>query len=663
MATRKNTIHVPVNFGPSGTIPDATLTTLATPTIYIAENTVTNPVVITSAKLFCFAQDMSTATGGTCNEMRFECTLGGASANTVTELDDLTHSGENWGGIFGPWDFTSYFNTNFGTAGSNTCQVRVYFDISTGTITTVNDVSAYFIITYEYNDAEALRTKTIPICLESGTGALTTTANTTFGTVPQLLGGGGWLNGYASPTVRHIWAEIKGSTGTNAATTAQTITWGFNGAGGGGTGDSRNNSLATDTYTFTQANLGGLTLTSSNTLDLWASVAARYHCISVTIYVTFEYTVAGTTRCLNVARIPVEYNSPLNGTASTARHRFNRTLLIPEPGTITTRSVGLRLTWNSGASTTMQVRAGAQASFRAYATAASVVGGGFVTQHLLDARSASGSALTLARGENTIEIDLYRSTGTAYNVSGLLLVLYESDVSSQGIDNHTRVNYSLARQMDLLLTGDNTISDSFQIPEANYWIQSLGFEVYYWLAAATNGFGFFAEINAGEDSGDGWRQLYQDSYVADNELGFSIWRVRARDEFRRHPLDPDTYRLDAEDTRNFRMTSTTTFRFGYHWLVTYHTLTYTLSGNITNSAGGTVNIEIRKVSDDSLYVRTSRSGNGAYSVNVYDDVSQYYVVAYETNAKKGRSKNDVPATDFDIDLQPTGGGGQKVTWG
>jgi hypothetical protein len=114
MATSKKTIKVPISFGGSGTVADAVLTTIGNPSISIPENSVSFPVNFTSVMLYVYAMDMSTVTGGSLGELRVNATLSGATTTTITELDDLTNTAENWGGFFGPYDFTDHFNTNYG---------------------------------------------------------------------------------------------------------------------------------------------------------------------------------------------------------------------------------------------------------------------------------------------------------------------------------------------------------------------------------------------------------------------------------------------------------------------------------------------------------------------------------------------------------------------
>lgn len=643
MATRLSPIlKVPVNFGNPADLADAVLTLVGTPTIYIPENSVTNPVSFVSVILNVAFQDTSTATGATFTETRAACTLSGAGASTITELDDLSATGENIGGVFGPLDFTSYFNTNFGTVTSKTCDVNAYFDVSTGTGLLTRGVYAWFEIQYTFDDSAANRIKTIGYDLESITGALTTTANTSYGTIKQLTGGGGLLNGYATPVVRYAWAEVRGNFGANNNATDANINYSFDGSGSNAL-PTREAALATDTWQLYQIDLSALSTGATHTIDLWSSLATRWQCLNVTIYVTYEYVVSGTTRILNYLELPLEYETPLNGTSANERHRQTRTVVIPEPGTITQHNISVDFCYQSNASATLQIRAGSQASFRGYAAIANVVGGMFEATHVLDSRSASGSAITLARGKNEFVIDVYRSTGAVSNLSGLIRVLYESDVPASGIDSASKCCYKFARQMDYTATGDNTVSNvSFAIPEADYWLIGIGMQLNIYTAASSGCINAWAEVNSGEGEGDGWRSLYTDPFIGDAELAFARVFVRGRDAFKRHPDDADTSRLDLEANRRFRVTCTgTTIRMGWKLIMNYHSQSFAVSGNITNSDGGTVDLYLFTADTHELYAVTSRVGNGAYSFNVHDPVQEYYVVAYEDNVFKGRSANGV----------------------
>ena len=128
---------------------DATLTALPTITIYSENSSRT----FRSVQVWVSYEDISTVTGATVGEHRCACSVNGAAATTITELDDITNSGENMSGILGPFDFTSHFTTNYPAADSTTLAISVYFDISTGTGLNVRNVGALIAVTYEYNDA------------------------------------------------------------------------------------------------------------------------------------------------------------------------------------------------------------------------------------------------------------------------------------------------------------------------------------------------------------------------------------------------------------------------------------------------------------------------------------------------------------------------------
>jgi hypothetical protein len=658
MATRKKTITVPVNFGNVADLVNNTLTTIGTPTIYIPENSVANPVTFTSVCFFTAAQDTSTATGATITTYTNTLTLAGAAASTVTiSAGTLPNSGENWGGLFGPVDYTAYFNTNYGTGTSKVLTVQVLSNITTGTGTTTRGVYGYLEITYTYDDSATTRIKTICVPYESQTSTLSTTANTTFSTMPQLTGAGGWLNGYAGLTIRNRWIEIKGNCNNNNTATDFNLSANFN-SGTAVTLPTRESALASDSYQMYQVDASALSTTSTHTFQLWSSLASRFSNVIVNEWITFEYTVSGTTRPLNYIEIPVEFDSPVPGTTSAVALRLARQLLIPEPGTLTMRKCSVEINYNTVASATVAIKAGAQASFRSYAQSSNVVAGMFSFQHGLDSTSALGAAFTLVKGENDIVIDLYRSVGSVYNCTGVLKLLYESDVDISGIDNHSDTRRGFMRQMSFTATGDVSVTDSFSIPDTNYWIQGLATQNYFWIQSAISPLTQQAEVLSTEGAADGWVELFNDIYVGDNEIGYGLWTVRARPYFKKYPQSPDTELLDLESSRSYRTTSFTTFRFGTTWVVSYNNITTTLSGTISNSNGGLISLSLFRADNDALVAVTSRTGDGTYSFTIYDDTLDYYVVAYEDNTYKGLSKTDLTNTNFDIDMAGGGGGGE-----
>lgn len=87
--------------------------------------------------------------------------------------------------------------------------------------------------------------------------------------------------------------------------------------------------------------------------------------------------------------------------------------------------------------------------------------------------------------------------------------------------------------------------------------------------------------------------------------------------------------------------------------LTYHAITYTVSGTVYGSAGGTVTLSLHRSDTHEVVLTTSRTGNGAFSFTWYDNTVDVYVVARESDTRLGRSKNGTPgAATLDVVLGP-----------
>ena len=663
MATRKHSIRVPVNFGAVADLVSAANTTIGTPTIFIPENN-SAAVTFTSVLLYTGMQDTVAAGNATVTLYTVSVTLAPAAASSVAVAGTgLTNTGENWGGIAGPIDYTTYFNTNYGAIGtiSKAATVAVQSTVSAGA---TRGVYGYFEITYTFDDAQTTRIQTICVPYESQLSTLTITANTTFCTIPQLTGVGGILAGYAGVTIRNRWMEVRGNTNSTAVTnfflsfrfdTGATINF--------PTRECGSNAAA---WQFYQADASALTTTATHTFQLWSSLTARFANVIVNEWITFEYTVSGTTSVLNYVELAAEFTSPIPGTTNAVDLVIQRDLLINEPTAITFVKGALEVCYTAAVSCSIAVSAGAQsAAGRIYAMAAGTLATGMYSfQHGLDSSSALGAALTLARGQNAITISMWRTVGAAYNVSGTIRILYSSAVASGGVDTHNRVCWELARSILFTAVTDETLTnESFQIPETSYWLNAAGFKYLMWNTAATNYLTAQARLLTGETPGDGWRDLYSDFLSTGPELGYIEWSVRGRDEFKNYPQDQDTSQMNIESARSIRNTAVTGIRYGARWTVSYTSITFTVAGTISGSAGGVITIDLFQITtgnDAVFFDQTTRTGNGTYTFDVYDNTLNYYVVAYETSTLKGVSKEAIPAIDFDINLA---GGSSAVTTG
>jgi hypothetical protein len=599
MATRKHSIRVPVNFGAVADLVSAVPTTIGTPTIYIPENN-SAAVTFTSVLLFTGMQDTLAAGGATVSVYTVSVTLAPAAASSVAVVSgNLANTGENWGGIVGPIDYTTYFNTNYGAIGtiSKAATVAVQSTVSAGA---TRGVYGYFEITYTFDDAQTTRIQTICVPYESQLSTITNTANTTFCTIPQLTGVGGILAGYAGVTIRNRWMEVRGNSNTTAATnfnlafrfdTGATINF--------PTRECGSNAAA---WQFYQADASALTTTATHTFQLWNATAAiaRFANVIVNEWITFEYTVSGTTSVLNYVELAAEFTSPLPGTTNAVDLVIQRDLLINEPTPISFVKGALEVCYTAAVSCSIAVSAGAQAAAgRTYAMAFGTLATGMYSfQHGLDSSSALGAALTLARGENAITISMWRTVGAAYNVSGTIKILYSSGVASGGVDTHNRTCWELARSMNFTTQTDDTVTnESFQIPETSYWLNAAGLKYLMWNTAAANYLTSQVRVLAGETPGDGWRDLYSDYQVTGPELGYIEWSVRGRDVFKNYPQDQDSSQMDIETARNLRSTAVGAIRYGVKWTVSYTAITFQVAGTISGSGGGSITIDLFQISN------------------------------------------------------------------
>lgn len=641
MATRLKTVRYAV---PTRTtvITDATLTNLDQITINIPETGVTFRSVAVEVG---FA-DVITATGGTITEHRVALRLGGAGYTTFTETDDIANSGENIAGVIAPIDFTSHFTTNW-TGNSMTCDIQVFFDQNTGTTLGMINVNAVVIITYEYDDdpaTNANQLKTVQIPLESLAGALPTGANSNFGTnqIPQLTGAGGFLP-EAGITIRDYYFLIEGNQQNNNTTTDFTLSVNIDSgtAFAFGTNES---ALASDCYQrFIFKPTAVPDTTVEHNYQMWSSVANKFNHVTVTLVITYEFTPASSTTILNSIIIPVEIASPLGVTTNAEASRFTRDFFVQEPATITLKQSAFRINFNTtGAISGLNFRAGAQA-YRAYTNLGSGVCGMMSLQQRIDSGGAQGAGMTLARGRNTIVIDGYATdTGDqATNINGVIILNYHSGKASSGLvgqHNHT-VEQILTPWNAQLLDRVRTNNYSFAIPEANYWLVSVGFKYFIWQSTASNAITFDVECLVGEGKGNGYYDIYADAVQTDAERGCSEVYMRGRDVFKRYPQDPDPERLDVEVARDYRLYNASTAGSGMSMLITYHSFTYEVADSISGFTG-TVDLTLQRNINDEKIGETSRSGDGAFSFTWYDNTEEVYVVASDgTNV--GRSQNDL----------------------
>lgn len=639
MATGKKTLSFAFPMT-TALVADAVVTNLSQISLFLPEGSKT----FTSVWVEVGFQDVVTATGGTITEHRVGLRLGAAGYTTVTELDDIVNTGENVAGLTGPWDFTSHFNTNW-SGSSMTCDLQVYWDQNTGTTLGMANVTAILHVSYTYDDTSATQAKTIRIPLESLTGGLPTAANSNFGTnqIPQLTGTGGMLP-EAGVTIRDYFFVIEGNEANSTGATDFSLSANIDG-GAATTFQLQEAALATDRFCRWIYKPTAPDPTAAHQFQLWSSLASRCNHIAVDLYVTYEFTLAGTTRTVAQQLLALEIATPMGSTTAGDASRIQRTIDIQDAGTITMRQSALRINWNcNGGVTSVNIKGGAQAS-RAYSPAGSVVAGMYSLQHRIDSGSAQGAALTLARGRNTLTIDAFATGGiVATNVNGYILVTYECDLAAGGPSQNTHTVMEAKYGWDAAANFNNRLAGtSFQIPETNYYITGSGFYMLAMVNQLAGTISVDCENQSGEGKGGGYTDIYTDAYMMDAEIAAMTVYMRSRDVYKRFPADADSNRLNIETARDLRIFGTANFAKGLVQFVTYHTFEFTAAGTFTgNNASLPTELALLRVvpapdPDEVMQKQTLSAGVSSFSFTVNDNTEDYYVSGYQDGTHVGRS--------------------------
>jgi hypothetical protein len=592
-----------------------------------------------------------------------------AARNDATVTQTITNSGENQSFIF-TRDVTSYFQTNF-TGTSHTVGARL-------TITGVSTINctAKLIITYEYDDTgQTTRIKTVKIPIDGNTGNLTTSLTAVGGVTGQIPALDTFLP-EASKTYRDIFFEINGHTGVTS-NVSRILTMRYNGSTSLNSG-AYQGALTSD-YWFRRIDkiitgeTGAIATNTDNTVEAQtANTSMPFPCLSGVLVVTYEYNEDDTTTVMQSLQIAVIDEAGWSGGPTSAdKGRFRRSILVPEPGTITLVQSGILASYIDGAAVSMVFNIGSQ-SDRTFAHGATVRCGGMHHMRRFDSGAVGGAGMTLGRGFNEINVDFF-TTGTGVgtlgsNLSALMFLNYTSDKCSLGTCAQSKTTQWINRAYE---TGGrverlqyNSLSTPI-IPETNWYSVGIGYEGKILLSGTAVGslaFCLQTEIQSDESIGAGWVDLYSSIYSSDPEIGPSMIWARARDDYKRHPRDTDANRLNPLISRDYRfdVSQNLTTIWQASKLITYHAITFDVSGEISGSDGGTVNIDLIRTDNNEVVDTTTRIGNGSYSFVWYDNTVDMIVVAYESDTKKGVSQQEVAGTVgvFDINLSSDGGGGE-----
>jgi hypothetical protein len=579
--------------------------------------------------------------------------LGAVARSDVTTTVTLVNSGENQSWIW-TRDVTSYFVTNYtGTTMTADCRLT-----QTGNIT--SNCTAKLIITYEFDDSSATtRIRTVKIPMDGNTGDLTTSFTNMGGVASQIPNLDSFLP-EASKVYRDIFFQIEYNTGTTAVVSSE-LTMRYDGATSvtelahartlnSGVSCRRIDNLRTTLTTNATHSVEALTTSTTGN---------PCPCLSGALVVTYEYDHANSTTIMNSAQFSGYNERGWNaGTATGDKARYSPIFSVQEPATITLVQSGIMVSFVGGGTTTHDLRVGGQSS-RTFVHTAAAYCKDLIFMRRFDSGAVGGSGHTIARGFNTMTIDVFTTSATDGNrgscPSAIVYLNYTSgkDADGDGVHLHTTHWITRAYLSTGQLAARNQVTTSVQpiIPETDYWISSVTHQTQISISgsgATDLAINMHCEVQSSEAEAAGWRNVFSFIFESDNEVGY-FWSWADEGIFKQWPNDPRPRALDIETNRDYRFDTNivSTAFWQVATLLTYHAITYAIAGDITGSSGGTVTIKAHLAAAAGLIPKgteianTSRSGNGAYSMTWFDNTVNCFAEGRESSTLLGRSDDSV----------------------
>jgi hypothetical protein len=645
-------IEVPYDTQRGGGVASAVVVAFTGQAVHIPE-TASRTFRSVALEVFC-RDSVTVATSITAWMIGVQIDAVGASDETRSGTGaTLTNSGEHYSFIaMRDANSANYFTTNF-TGSSHTVVARMSV---TGPST--NHQGAKLYITYEFDDASATtRVKTVRIPCDGHTTTLTLTLQN-IGSATEIPALDTFLP-ENTKTFRQIFAEFEvydannGTANFNLNTridAGTTTTWAT---------ETQNLNTAQSFKLWWDLQAYGMATNATHALQASASTTARYTTLGFVLIVTYTYNHSASTTIINSLNIALVEEPGFMGFSAVGDvSRAQRDVFIEEPATVTMVQSGYLIRYTAaGTVNSVLTKAGAQASYRTYTHNQGVVNvgtGQWVIYKRIDSGGVNGAALTLARGRNTFNIDFYSTNATApaSNTSGNLILNYTSGKHASGdaVHNHTVAQMTHSHPVQNAQHSYEGAA-AFTIPEASYYLVGISAFLLANNGGQDSAIAISAELLAGEGAAEGWETIYASAIDKVVERGIGWNYARARTAFRRWPGDPDTERMDVETARKWRVeipgpasvTNLASTQVSMMLLITYHAITYTWSGTITNSSGGNVDISVYRAGNGERIGSTSRTGNGAYALPWYDDTELLFAEARESATLIGRSDNGLAA--------------------
>lgn len=655
MTIRLKTIEYALPMITSNISTGTTYTDSSDMTIYIPE---TNSRTFVSVALEVYWHDqMTTASNMSGYSIRGSCNSG-TNWTTITSSTAVGQTGETIP-TFLVADMTSEFTSRFGSDTSGT--FRWGFYVTYATATTVTNVSAKLVITYTFDDAsQTTRIKTVRIPIESFNGRLSTTAqavkqtSTSSNQIPQLTGTGGLLpeNGI---TIRQMFFELWTNT-LPSATTNSALVLKIDSGGTETTFGTCAFGLSTPYNLRILYDVSSMSTTSAHELYARHSAASGNYFTNLGgwLTVTYEYNSSTTTSVLNsVCLAAGPYNTPL--LVNTYGAQELTTELYVQETNISLKQSGVFISEHIGVNNmTVSVKVGSQASFTNYATTSGTGMAGTVQiMQRGDSGAHGGSGFSLSRGKNTFKVASYVSTSVAVGAfSARFFINYTSDVVvDPDAHNHT-IQYIFNGSETGFPTNAliDVTSSKFGISffeNNDYFASCLGF-ITILSGFSTSVFSIDCSIYPSSSDTTAekfWFSIISTTTPSGNERSTGF--VYSDDtklflRYRNAPLIGNV--LTPYQNKYFRWYSNTNCKVGLCWFITFHQITYDVTGTLSNYSGSGSGIEVKfyRVSDGEYLGSTTSSTGGSFSWTWYDNTEDIFAEARESSTTLGRSDNGTP---------------------
>lgn len=525
----------------------------------------------------------------------------------------------------------------------------------------VTNVTASILLTYAYEDGAATYIKTVAVPIQSQSGPLSA--------VGQVLGNDGANPGGAQQipaldtflpedgkTIRQVSLQFVGNDGRpNATTTDFAFQYGFDGGAltTGATLEAALNGAAWFNYIVDITGL--LTTADAHSVEVAGTETTRFPCVGAILYVTYEYDPASAT-ILNSLWVPIAGDTSgfwVGSTATADADRYRLKLLVPEPDPITIVQSGVLLFagLQAAASLPLVVKAGSQTE-RTYTFPAisNYSGQGWVVH-----RTDQDTGWTLARGRNTLDLDVYSTADERLSIfGGVAIINYTSGRASAGPGAHN-VSSAWAR-WDYPTSG--AVLTTREIAAATQKFPSFGAGVSHWYLnhigverfSYTGGVSVLTvhqeEIGAAELDGQGWLTKTKAAILPQGNLGQYDSTFDLTDYF--NQTDQASGKMDPTASRKARAGATayatTGIYSGARWWTTVHSTLFTVTGTLSGYAGDGSGITVQVWNEDTgeLVSSAVSAVGGGYEAVTYDNVDTYFAEGQEDGTHLGRSVSLTP---------------------